>query len=72
MSDMGKQLSDDQFTRAMADIDSDGSGEVDFTEFLQWWQMQDPEAQNQLRLLHQVRVCDYACAQSSSQMTSML
>ena len=35
---------------AMAELDSDGSGEVDYTEFVGWWQRQDSESQ---RLIEQ-------------------
>ena len=42
----------------MAEIDSDGSGELDFQEFLAWWQKQDPEAQRQLMLLQDVNFDD--------------
>ena len=42
----------------MAEIDSDGSGELDFGEFLAWWQKQDPEAQRQLMLLQGVNFDD--------------
>ena len=51
MTDMGKVLSDSEFAQAMAEIDEDGSGEIDFDEFLGWWQSQDPEAQQQLAML---------------------
>ena len=32
-------------------VDDDGSGYLDFDEFLVWWQNQNPEAQKQLELL---------------------
>ena len=51
MADMGKVLDDAAFAAAMAEIDEDGSGELDFDEFLGWWQTQDPEAQKQLEML---------------------
>ena len=41
----------DELTAAMGAMDSDGSGEVEYNEFLEWWVRQDPEAQRQLRLL---------------------
>ena len=41
----------DELTAAMSAMDSDGSGEVEYNEFLEWWVRQDPEAQRQLRLL---------------------
>ncbi len=31
----------------MGAMDSDGSGEVEYNEFLEWWVRQDPEAQRQ-------------------------
>ena len=37
----------------MDDIDSDGSGQLDFKEFHAWWQTQDPEAQRQLMMLQE-------------------
>jgi Ca2+-binding EF-hand superfamily protein len=51
---MGKELPEGEFQQAMRAIDSDGSGELDFGEFLRWWQTQDAQAQKQLLLMQQV------------------
>jgi hypothetical protein len=42
----------------MREIDTTGDGELDFDEFLVWWQKQDPEAQKQLMLLQDVNFDD--------------
>lgn len=42
----------------MDKIDSDSSGQLDFDEFLAWWQTQDPEAQRQLMMLQDVNFDD--------------
>ena len=39
------------FAEKMAEIDLDGSGELDYDEFLDWWQSQDQLAQEQLMKL---------------------
>ena len=36
--DLGKNLSDEDISRAMKEMDDDDSGEVDFEEFFQWYQ----------------------------------
>eukprot|EP01048_Picozoa_sp_COSAG05_P015844 COSAG05_NODE_1961_length_3777_cov_28.309407_3_plen_419_part_00 len=56
MQDMGIDLEQHQFASAMQEIDKDGSGELDFKEFLAWWERQDPEAQKQLQILHDLHV----------------
>jgi|EP01047_Picozoa_sp_COSAG01_P044075 hypothetical protein len=58
MQDMGKTLTDEEFAAVMDEIDVDKSGELDFAEFLSWWQMQDPEAQNQLAILQNLSFDD--------------
>jgi uncharacterized membrane protein YgcG len=58
MKSMGKDLDDAQLDAAMAEIDKDGSGEVEYEEFLVWWQGQDPEAQKQLMLLNELNFDD--------------
>ena len=55
MKELGNPLSPTQLDEAMSDMDSDGSGEIDFVEFSAWWsklqstqtlraQGQDPQA----------------------------
>ena len=53
MSAMGMSHADDEeeFAATMRQLDRDGSGEVDYREFLVWWQQQDPDAQAQLNAL---------------------
>eukprot|EP01047_Picozoa_sp_COSAG01_P092468 COSAG01_NODE_23832_length_803_cov_1.051355_1_plen_57_part_00 len=51
---MGKNMSDAEFAKAMFEIDADGSGELDFGEFLKWWQKQDKDAQKQLMQLSEL------------------
>ena len=51
MKAMGKEYSDLEFAEKMAEIDLDGSGELDYDEFLDWWQSQDQLAQEQLMKL---------------------
>ena len=51
MKAMGKEFSDAEFAEVMAEVDADGSGELDYGEFLVWWQQQDQEAQDQLMKL---------------------
>ena len=34
---LGYRLTDKELTAAMAEMDEDGSGEVDFIEFYGWW-----------------------------------
>ena len=36
--ELGLDLDEAGFVAAMAELDDDGSGEVDFPEFLSWWQ----------------------------------
>ena len=55
---MGRPIDDAGLDAAMFDIDVDGSGEVEFAEFLEWWQGQDPEAQKQLMLLQEINFDD--------------
>jgi len=58
MKQMGKEVSGPELDTAMAAIDQDGSGEVEFGEFLAWWQEQDPEAQKQLMMLNELNFDD--------------
>jgi Ca2+-binding EF-hand superfamily protein len=37
MKEMGNPLSPAQLDAAMTEMDSDGSGEIDFVEFFTWW-----------------------------------
>ena len=46
----------EKFAQVMAEIDKDQSWELDFKEFLGWWQRQDPEAQKQLEILRGLQV----------------
>ena len=49
MGDMGqKNMSEEAFGAAMSEMDGDGSGEVDYGEFVEWWKKQDPERQKLL------------------------
>ena len=34
---LGKRLTDQQLSEAMDEMDEDGSGEVDYEEFEEWW-----------------------------------
>jgi Ca2+-binding EF-hand superfamily protein len=47
--DMGRELSDAEAAAAFAEMDKDGSGEIDFDEAFVWWESQDPEAQAALQ-----------------------
>lgn len=38
--ELGKPMSDEEVRDAMEEMDADGSGEVDWEEFLFWWQDQ--------------------------------
>eukprot|EP01051_Picozoa_sp_SAG22_P002373 SAG22_NODE_104_length_20159_cov_5.877517_12_plen_109_part_00 len=38
---MGKNLSEKELWQAMSEMDEDGSGEVDFEEFYEWWMDED-------------------------------
>ena len=58
MKSMGKPVDDAGLDAAMLEIDKDGSGEVEFEEFLAWWQQQDPEAQKQLMMLQDLNFDD--------------
>ena len=51
---MKKETTDVVLAEAMAEIDSDGSGEVSYEEFARWWAKQDPSAQQQLTLLEEL------------------
>jgi len=48
MQSMGKKFTDAEFEEAMAEMDKDGSGALDFEEAFAWWHAQDPGAQMQL------------------------
>ena len=39
----GKALNDQNLDLAMKEMDKDGSGEVDFNEFYQWWTSETPK-----------------------------
>ena len=39
----GKALNDQNLELAMKEMDKDGSGEVDFNEFYQWWTSETPK-----------------------------
>ena len=56
MRDMDVEMGAGKFAQVMAEIDKDQSGELDFNEFLGWWQRQDPEAQKQLEILRGLQV----------------
>ena len=43
-----------EFAEIMAEVDLDGSGELDYGEFLQWWLAQDKEAKEQLMKLSSI------------------
>eukprot|EP01047_Picozoa_sp_COSAG01_P138041 COSAG01_NODE_68640_length_263_cov_1.164634_1_plen_57_part_01 len=43
MKDVGMELDDAEFAAIMAQIDVDGSGELDYDEFIVWWRKQDAE-----------------------------
>jgi hypothetical protein len=58
MKQMGVSQSDHEFSSTMTALDTDGSGELDFDEFLQWWLAQDTEAQKQLMQLQQLSFAD--------------
>ena len=38
---MGRELSDKEMDNALNEIDRDCGGEVDFDEFVKWWNKQD-------------------------------
>ena len=40
-------MSDKKFARRWKEIDQDRSGAIEYEEFLQWWQKQDPEVQEE-------------------------
>ena len=48
---LGKKLADNQLDTAMAEMDRDGSGEVDFQEFLAWWE-ESGQTQSQQAVLN--------------------
>jgi len=48
---MGKNLTDEQLAEALAEIDEDGSGEVEFAEFEVWW---DKEMSNNAAVMPNV------------------
>ena len=50
----GKNLSDAELEEAVAEMDADGSQEVDLDEFTRWWARQDPAAKEQLKLLEEL------------------
>jgi Ca2+-binding EF-hand superfamily protein len=54
MHDMGRDLSDAEFGNFMSEIDTDNSGELDFSEFQKWWLRQDPEAKRQLAIINEI------------------
>eukprot|EP01115_Flamella_aegyptia_P002637 TRINITY_DN136756_c0_g1_i1.p1 TRINITY_DN136756_c0_g1~~TRINITY_DN136756_c0_g1_i1.p1 ORF type:complete len:164 (+),score=63.79 TRINITY_DN136756_c0_g1_i1:45-536(+) len=39
--DMGHYLSDQELTLAMATLDRNGSGRIDYDEYLKWWSTED-------------------------------
>eukprot|EP01043_Picozoa_sp_COSAG02_P092879 COSAG02_NODE_29449_length_569_cov_0.736170_1_plen_106_part_00 len=49
LSGMGKELTEAEAAEAFAEMDKDGSGEIDFDEAFAWWENQDPEAQAALQ-----------------------
>lgn len=51
-----RPLSDKELDKAMSDMDEDGSGEVDFEEFLQWWRTEKGDAKSPWAGLFAVRV----------------
>jgi hypothetical protein len=48
MRELEIELADDQYTDAMAEIDTDASGDVDKSEFMAWWAKQPFAKQQQL------------------------
>lgn len=42
-------MTDEEARTAFADMDTDGSGSIDFEEAFTWWEAQDPEAQAALQ-----------------------
>jgi calmodulin len=53
MISLGTNLSTGEFENAMRAMDGDGSGEVDFTEFLSWWEVNEAEIGAQVRALQE-------------------
>ena len=45
--ELGCPMSDDEVAAAMADMDTDGGGDVDWEEFLFWWQDQQNQPPGQ-------------------------
>ena len=50
----GKKKSDAELEEAVAEMDADGSQEVDLDDFTRWWPRQDPAAKEQLKLLEEL------------------
>ena len=45
---MGRPAADSDMDAAMAELDKDGNGTVEWEEFLEWWHSQDPRVKKQL------------------------
>eukprot|EP01050_Picozoa_sp_SAG11_P005780 SAG11_NODE_420_length_9631_cov_12.805558_5_plen_524_part_00 len=55
----GKAMSEIEIEEAMAQLDTDASGDISFGEFELWWERQDPTAKAQLELLAELNFDEF-------------
>jgi Ca2+-binding EF-hand superfamily protein len=51
---MGRNLNEHEMKEAMSQIDVDGGGEVDYSEFVEWWGRQDPAEAARMMMFNQL------------------